>query len=134
MIQNVKLSLNDERLRWKHAKVAFEMIQLIVECMVVHSAFSKTKLKFKMWFLPHLSIKFLFLTFLGHKNESKTWRNQLTLEIGVWTIRISQNFKGASFCREEHIFKGQIWARPLDEEAPLDQRLRWHIRRLKRCD
>ena len=31
----------------------------------------------------------------------KNTRNQMALEIGVWTVRISQNFKGELFCRKE---------------------------------
>ena len=35
----------------------------------------------------------------------KNTRNQLALEIGVWTVQISRNFKGASFHREEQYLK-----------------------------
>ena len=57
------------------------MIQLITGCMAFHSAFFKTKLKFKMWFLLDLSIKFWFQALLGRGNESRTWRNQMALEL-----------------------------------------------------
>ena len=77
------------------------MIQLIARCMAFHPAFSKTKLKFKMWFLRDLSIKIWFQALLGHGNESRRWRNQIGTRIGVWTVRISWKFKGESFRREE---------------------------------
>ena len=52
----------------------------------------------------------------------KNTRNQMALEIGVWIVRISGNFKGTFFHREELVLKGRIWARPSDEEAHHDQR------------
>ena len=48
------------------------MIQLIARCMAFHSAFSKTKLKFKMWFLLSLWIKLWFQVVLGRGNGSGT--------------------------------------------------------------
>ena len=84
------------------------MIQIIAGWMAFHFTFSKTKLKFKMWFLLDLSIKHWFQAFLGRGNESRTWRNEMALEIGVWKVWISWSFKGLLFCREEHVFKGEI--------------------------
>ena len=64
----------------------------------------------------------------------KNTKNKMTLEIGVWTVRISRNFKGAFFRREELVLKGQIWAHLSDEETPLDQRSRWRFIWSKQCD
>ena len=35
----------------------------------------------------------------------KNTRNQMAHDMGVWTVRISRNFKGASFRREEQYLK-----------------------------
>ena len=54
--------------------------------------------------------------------------------MGVWTVWISRRFRGTFFRREEHVFKGQIWARSSDEEAPLDRRSWSRVVWSKRCD
>ena len=38
----------------------------------------------------------------------KNTRSQMAYEMGVWTVRISQNFKGPFFRCEEQLFKDRI--------------------------
>ena len=83
MIQIINLVLNDERLRWKHTvlpKVALEMIQLITGFMAFDSVILKTKMPFKMWFLPIPSINFWFLALLRRGND------ELRLEFRQFSI------------------------------------------------
>ena len=42
----------------------------------------------------------------------------MTLEIGVWTVRIAQNFKGSSFRREELYLKRRD--RPIKRTIVID--------------
>ena len=73
------------------------MIQFITECMTFCSAFSKTKLKFEMWFLLYLLIKFWFQVFLGCKNALRTqeikWHSKLVSGqfefLEIWRARSS---------------------------------------------
>ena len=85
------------------------MIQLIVGCIAFHSAFSKTKLKFKMWFLVDLLIKFLFQALLGRGNESRMQRNRMALEL--WCLNssiISKNSRAVFSVEEQVNLKGKL--------------------------
>ena len=98
---------NDPINRWMHG-FSFRVFEDEIEVQDVFS--------------PLSSDKTLISSSLWMRKCIKNTRNQMALEIGVWTVQISRNFKGNSFRHEELIFKGWIWARLSDEGAHRDQR------------
>ena len=81
------------------------MIQLIAGCMAFHSVFSKTKLKFKMWFLLDLSIKFRFQMLHGCGNASRRDLNRWTLELWCLNSSIHSKIQGYFRSRRTVLFK-----------------------------
>ena len=99
------------------------MIILIFGCMAFHSAFSKTKLKFKMWFLLSLSIKLWFQVLLGCGNALRTQEIK-------WHMKwVSGQFKFLKISRvilpsRRTVFKEEIFGRnrPMKRRLAIDDR------------
>ena len=86
--------------------------------MAFHSAFSKTKLKFKMWFLFSLSIKFWFQVLLGCGNVSRTQWNWMALEL------VSGQFEFLEYSRASlSVAKNSVFKEKKRRNRPINGRL-----------